>query len=111
MKNLKITISIILLLAFLLSACLLYIKGRKTEEAIESYTYTIKPVEGASRSILARGILQCAETVPAVVGTNGRITDMMPQGTIVKKGDILFQIDDASAKENIENQEASLHTS
>ncbi|MBO4528565.1 MAG: hypothetical protein J5743_13110, partial [Victivallales bacterium] len=111
MKNLKVTISVILLLAFLLSACLLYIKGRKTEEAIESYTYTIKPVEGASRSILARGILQCAETVPAVVGTNGRITDMMPQGTIVKKGDILFQIDDASAKENIENQEASLHTS
>ena len=111
MKNLKVTISVILLLAFLLSACLLYIKGRKTEEAIESYTYTIKPVEGASRSILARGILQCAETVPAVVGTNGRITDMMPQGTIVKKGDILFQIDDATAKENIENQEASLHTS
>ena len=111
MKNLKVTISIILLLAFLLSAFLLYIKGRKTEEAIEFYTYTIKPVEGASRSILARGILQCAETVPAVVGTNGRITDMMPQGTIVKKGDILFQIDDATAKENIENQEASLHTS
>ena len=111
MKNLKVTISLILLLAFLLSAFLLYIKGRKTEEAIESYTYTIKPVEGASRSILARGILQCAETVPAVVGTNGRITDMMPQGTIVKKGDILFQIDDATAKENIENQEASLHTS
>ena len=111
MKNLKITISLILLLAFLLSAGLLYIKGQKTEETIESYTYTIKPVEGVSRSILARGILQCAETVPAVVGTNGRITDMMPQGTIVKKGDILFQIDDASAKENIENQEASLHTS
>ena len=35
MKNLKVTISIILLLAFLLSAFLLYIKGRKTEEAIE----------------------------------------------------------------------------
>ena len=65
MKNLKITISLILLLAFLLSAGLLYIKGQKTEETIESYTYTIKPVEGVSRSILARGILQCAETVPA----------------------------------------------
>ena len=58
MKNLKITISLILLLAFLLSAGLLYIKGQKTEETIESYTYTIKPVEGASRSILARGILR-----------------------------------------------------
>lgn len=90
-------------------AAFLFWKSRQSDDAVKYETYQVKPIT-ASRSILARGILQCSETTPAIVKTRGRITELLPQGTPVKKGDILFQIDDSSAREEIENQESSLHT-
>ena len=90
-------------------AAFLFWKSRQSDDALKYETYQVKPIT-ASRSILARGILQCSETTPAIVKTRGRITELLPQGTPVKKGDILFQIDDSSAREEIENQESSLHT-
>lgn len=63
----------------------------------------------AERVLRLRGILQTARQIPVVSMTRGRITEMIKQGTQVKKGDVLFQIDDTNAREEIENQETSLN--
>ena len=83
--------------------------GQAAEEEFSPYVVGSEP--GDARSIVcARGILKCADTWPAVAGIRGRLTELVPQGTAVKKGDVLFRIDDTTAREEIENNETSLQT-
>ncbi|MBO4344925.1 MAG: hypothetical protein J5833_04170 [Victivallales bacterium] len=64
---------------------------------------------GAEKMLHLRGVLQTAQQIPVVSMTRGRITEMQKQGTPVKKGDVLFRIDDTNAREEIENYETSLN--
>lgn len=75
------------------------------EKQLQRYTVTAIVSE---RSVLCRGILQSAVEMPVVVRTRGRITQMGTQGSAVKKGDLILQVDDSSAREDIESQKTSL---
>ena len=67
---------------------------------------------GAERvSLVLRGILDSSNSIPVVSRTRGRITELVRQGAEVKKGDLLFSIDDTNAKEEIENLENNLDSS
>lgn len=75
----------------------------------EYFTHRVGSIAQTMRTeVQARGILQCADTWPALAGIRGRITDMVAQGTHVKAGDVLFSIDDTNAREEIENNETSM---
>jgi HlyD family secretion protein len=69
--------------------------------------YVVTPIS-AERLVLCRGILQSAVETAVPIRTRGRITQMLSQGSIVKQGDLLMQIDDSAAREEIENQETDL---
>lgn len=69
--------------------------------------YTVTPICD-ERLVLCRGILQSAVEMPVTIRTRGRITQMLSQGSVVKKGDLILQVDDSSARNNIEDQETNL---
>lgn len=69
--------------------------------------YTVVPIS-AERLVLCRGVLQSAIEAPVTIRTRGRITQMLSQGSAVKKGELILQVDDSSAREEIENQETDL---
>lgn len=63
----------------------------------------------AGRVLELRGILQSTKRVPVAVMTHGRIQEIAPMGSEVKKGDPLVMIDDSEARERIENNELNLN--
>lgn len=88
-----------------------YILVKDEEEADSIVWEKYDVVSGsARRDLLFRGILQSSRSVPVVAMTRGRITELAKQGAVVKKGDLLCQIDDTNARESIENQETNLNT-
>ena len=64
---------------------------------------------GVEKHLELRGILQSTKRIPVAVMTHGRITEIAPMGTEVKKGDPLVTIDDSEARERIENNELNLN--
>lgn len=62
----------------------------------------------ASSGIRQRGILRSADAAPAVVRTRGYILEIVKQGTPVKKGDVVFQMDDTKPKESVEEYESRI---
>lgn len=84
------------------------------EKDAEKVTVTYEPYKvtalSGSRDLKFRGVLQSSKTVPVLIMTHGRITEIARQGSEVKKGDVLVQIDDSEARESIENQETSLNS-
>ena len=76
--------------------------------------YLVAPRD-VSFTIRQRGILESAEAEPCIVMTHGYIQEIVEQGTPVKKGDVIFRMDDTFAREsleqrrdNIEKEELSL---
>ena len=83
------------------------------EEEQEQYTWIEHECKQSREHIKLsfRGVLESARSIPVVARARGRITELARQGAEVKKGDLLFAIDDTNAKENIENQENNLDAS
>lgn len=112
MKNKKLftLIGVLLLLCALgLCAWQAWFRSAQAEQAEEFQAYVVgERVSGTRQVVCARGLLQCAETWPAVAGIRGRLIELVPQGSAVKKGDVLFRSDDTTAREAIENNETSI---
>jgi multidrug resistance efflux pump len=59
-------------------------------------------------TIRQRGILTSADFDLAVAKTHGFIQEIVPQGTPVKKGDFIFQIDDSLTRDQLETYEDNI---
>ena len=73
-------------------------------EAAGEYTVRPLPVELTVRQ---RGILECADTSPAVVRTHGRILEIVAQGTPIRKGEKVFEIETSEARSAVEQRETT----
>ncbi len=102
---------LVLALLALISAVVLAARNRKPPTQANSY-YTVKRgdflvslVEGgtlrAVQELIIRNELEGATTIVSVV----------PEGTTVKKGDLLVELDSSGLKEKISNQEVSVQNS
>lgn len=76
------------------------------EEPVGPGEYRVRPLL-VEHVVRQRGILTCADTSPALVKTRGRILEIVKQGTRVKEGDRIFEMDDSEARERIERHESS----
>ena len=93
----------------LAAACVLAAAGglrTRAGEASSHREYCVRPLL-VRRAVRQRGILTCADTSPALVKTRGRILEIVKQGTRVKEGDRVFEMDDSEARERIERYESS----
>ena len=106
-KKMRLWILAALLFALMCGyGAFLYFRGGE-EEATVVWEHLDVKKSAAGRVLHLRGILQTARQIPVVSMTRGRVTEIAKQGTAVKKGDVLFRIDDTNAREEIENQETS----
>lgn len=92
-----------LVLAFL-GAVLSVRAGGAPTAAGDPAEYVVRalPVELTVRQ---RGILECADAVPAVVHTEGRILEIVKQGTPVRKGEKIFEIESSEPRTALEQRE------
>ena len=91
-----------LLLAAAAAACVRAPAG----EPVRPREYRVRPL-AVEHVVRQRGILMCADTSPALVRTRGRILEIVKQGTRVKEGDRIFEMDDGEARERLERHESS----
>ena len=103
----KMLLGLVLVLAVACAAAVITMRGSSSATETELTEYTVKRLDSA-RSVRQRGILRSADAAPAVVGTKGYILEIVEQGTPVKKGDLIFRIDDSEAKQRIEEYEARI---
>ena len=69
--------------------------------------WRVTPHSGVD-GIRQRGILRSADAAPAIVRTRGYILEIVKQGTPVKKGDLVFQMDDSRSVEEAEENESRI---
>jgi HlyD family secretion protein len=68
------------------------------------YAVRLLPVEVTVRQ---RGILESVDTSPAVVRAHGRILEIVAQGTPIKKGEKVFEIESSEARNAVEQREST----
>lgn len=73
-------------------------------EVPADYTVRLLPVELTVRQ---RGILECADSSPAVVRTHGRILEIVAQGTPIRKGEKVFEVETSEARSAVEQREST----
>lgn len=73
----------------------------------ESTALEVYRVELITRgfTIEQRGVLESVDAVPAIVPVNDYISELVEQGTAVKKGDLIFLMDSAKTLDAIESRE------
>lgn len=109
-KNTKrlLLLALLLFLAIAAVGLRMLLHDGESADPVVFVKYTV--TDGTAEATLQfRGLLQSSRSVPVIVMTNGRISELAKQGAVVKKGDVLCVIDDSSARENIENQETQLN--
>ncbi len=91
--------------------CGYFIIGAEEEQS--SFYWEEHVCVGSSEQVklVFRGILESSKSIPVVARTRGRLTELIRQGAEVKKGDLLFSIDDTTPREEIENLENSVDAS
>ena len=62
-------------------------------------------VRELGRSLVEHGWLVSLDSVPVIIGAMGEITEIVGSGEVVKEGDVVIRIDDANARERLENVE------
>lgn len=108
-RKIQLTLVVVLLFVALVAFGLYTYLRDDAEDTSVSWEECVVERSSSGRTLQLRGILQTAQQIPVVAMTRGRITEMLKQGAEVKKGDVLFRIDDTTAREEIENQETSLN--
>jgi multidrug resistance efflux pump len=102
-----IVTSLLALITILLGAALLGRSRTDHQPPTEVRDFLVE-LRQSDHSIRQRGILTSADFDLAVVKTHGFIQEIVPQGTPVKKGDFIFQIDDSLTRDQLEGYEDNI---
>ncbi len=106
-RDYLIGLCVLLFAALLVWCAIIAFGGDESQEQYVWKEYECK-LEKEHLHLMFRGVLDSSRSIPVVARARGRITELAKQGAEVKKGDLLFSIDDTNAKEEIENQENNL---
>lgn len=75
---------------------------RRGSESVRDVAVEVREL---GRSVVEHGWLVSLDSVPVIIGANGEITEIVASGEVVKEGDVVIRIDDANARERLENAE------